>query len=168
MMRYSHPSSPHVSGARWFVGDATIAFWLLNEARHRAVAALSGISKDWRSNLITVMAIGAVARAAHRAAAAPGKQVRKVRSSPTGVADTMIVAAVLREIFRSVAGPRPRAKPGAALIALVVVANSMRPTARGMLRAIRAVIVGVRRARAAISRYGVDANPDGIGDTRTG
>ncbi len=164
-MPYTYSSPPlrreHVSGARWFFGDVMIAFRVLNAARHRAVAAVFGVSKGWRSNLITLIVIGAVASALRRAAASPGTQVRKVRSSPTAVGDTMIVAAVLRETLRSLAGPRPRATSrAAALIAFAVVTNSMRPTAKRMLRAIRPAVRGatteVRRARDAINRYGVD------------
>lgn len=171
-LRYTHSRSAlpreHVGGARSFFGDVLIAFWVLNEARHRAVAAVSGVSRDWRSNLITVMAIAAVARAVRRVAASPRTQVRKVRSSPTAVADTMIVASVLKETLRSLAGPRPGATFRAAgLIALALLAKSIRPTVRAMPRAIWAAVRGtiaeVRRARDAIGRYGVDVNPNGRG-----
>ncbi len=156
-MPYTYSSPPlrreHVSGARWFFGDVMIAFRVLNDARHRAVAAVFGVSKGWRSNLITLIVIGAVASALGRAAASPGTQVRKVRSSPTAVGDTMIVATVLRDIVRSLAGPRPRAASrAAALIAFAVLANSIRP----IRPAVRGAITEVRRARDAIGRYGVD------------
>jgi hypothetical protein len=165
LIPYTYSSPPlrreHVSGARWFFGDVMIAFVVLNEARHRAVAAVFGVSKDWRSNLITLIVIGAVASALRRVAAAPRTQVRKMRSSSTAVGDTMIVAAVLRATLRSLAGPRPRATSrAAALIAFAVVANSIRPTARRILGAIQGAVRGaltdLRKARDAVSRYGVD------------
>ena len=131
-------------------------------------------SKGWRSNLITLIVIGAVASALRRAAASPGTQVRKVRSSPTAVGDTMIVATVLRDSLRSLAGPRPRAASrAAALIAFAVLANSIRP----IRPAVRGAITEVRRARDAIGRYGVDGtgvtavadrarSPSGAGSNR--
>jgi hypothetical protein len=139
-----------------------IAFRVLNEARHRAVAAVFGVSKDWRANLVTLLAIGAVASALRRVSAAPRTQVRKVRSSPTATGDTMIAAAVLRETLRSLAGPRPKAASrAAALIVFALVANSIRPTVQRSLRASRAAVRGAireaRRVRDAITRYGVES-----------
>ena len=83
-----------VSGGRRFFGDAIIAFRVLNEARHRLVGAVFGVQRDWRANLVTVIAIASAVDAIHRAVAAPGAQVRKVRSSPTLVGDSLIAAGV--------------------------------------------------------------------------
>jgi len=136
-----------------------IAFRVLNEARHRAVAAVFGVERGWRSNLVTAIVIAALVDAIPRVAAAPRTQVRKMRSSPTAVGDSMIATAVLKETLDRVAGPRPEAiASGAALIVFAVVANSIRPTIEKSLHAIRpavrGVITRVRRARDAIIRYG--------------
>jgi hypothetical protein len=149
----------HVSAARRFFGDVMIALRVLNEARHRAVAAVFGVERGWRSNLVTAIAIGALVDATQRVAATPRTQVRKMRSGTDAVGDSMIATAVLKETLDRVAGPRPEAMAsGAALIVFAVVANSIRPTIEKSLHAIRAavrgVITGVRRARDAIIRYG--------------
>jgi hypothetical protein len=147
-----------VSGARRFLGDTLIAFGVLNEARHRTMAAVFGVPRDG-SNLVTLIAIGAFARALHRIAAAPRTQARKVRSSPTAVGDTMIGTAALKETLDSVAGhPSRDTSSAAALIVFAVLAHSFRPAVKGSLRAVgesvRGVIAEVRKVRAALGRYG--------------
>ena len=148
----------HVSGTRRFLGDAIIAVRVLNEARHRAMAAVFGIPRDG-SNLVTLIVIGACARALQRVAAAPRTQVRKVRSSPTVVGDTMIATAVLKETVDSVAGqPSRDTSSAAALIVFAVLVHSFRPAVERSLRAVgesvRGVIAEARKVRAAIGRYG--------------
>ena len=85
-----------LSSAGLFVGDSVIAFRLLNEAGHRLMSLVFGIPRE-HSNLMTLFVIAAFVRALQRAAGAPGTQVRKARSSPTAVGDTMIGTAVARE-----------------------------------------------------------------------
>ncbi len=149
----------HISGARRFFGDLIIAFRVLNEVRHRAVAAVFGVQKGWRSNLLTAIVIGAVMDAIGHVAAAPRTQVRKLRSSRTVVGDSMIVAAILNEAIDRLTTRRAKATAaGTALIVFAVVANSIRPTVERVLRAIRPTVRGViteaRKVRDAISRYG--------------
>ena len=148
-----------VSGGRRFFGDAIIAFRVFNEARHRLVGAVFGVQRDWRANLVTVIAIASAVDAIHRAVAAPGAQVRKVRSSPTLAGDSLIAAGVLHEAINRVTTPRAKATASAAaLIAFAVVANSIRPTIQKSLHATRAaihgVIIEVRKVWDAIRRYG--------------
>lgn len=131
---------------------------MLNEALQRAVTRVFGVPRD-SSSLVTLIVIGACARALHRVAAAPGTQVRKVRSSPTVVSDTMIGADALKETLDSVAGHPSRDTPSAAaLIVFAVLAHSFRPAVEGSLRAvgesIRGVISEARKIRSAIRRYG--------------
>jgi hypothetical protein len=158
------PSSrKHVSPERLLVGDAIILFRILSEARHRAVARVFGAGKE-HSTLVTLIVIGAFASALRRAAAAPGTQVRKVRSSPTAVGDAMIGTAAFRETVDSIAGPPSRdTSSAAALIAFAVLAHLFRPAVAGLLRAVResfrAIIAEGRRlwagftAGAASGRY---------------
>ena len=122
-------SAPHlglerVSSARRFLGDAIIAFSVLNEARHRAVGAVFGASRE-ADNLVTLFVIGAFARAVHRGVATPRTQVHKVRSSPTAVGDTMIGTAALKETLDSVAGHPSRS---------LVFFGRVRPTLKSDLR----------------------------------
>lgn len=158
--RQSAPPLPfeRVSEERRFLGDAIIAIRVLNEARHRAVAAVFGVPRDG-SNLVTLIAIGAFARALHRIVAAPRTQVRKVRSSPTLVGDTMIGTAALKETLDSVAGhPSRDTSSAAALIVFAVLAHSFRPAVERSLRAVResfrAFKAEARRIGSAIRRYG--------------
>ena len=111
------------------------------------------------SNLVTLIAIGAFARALHRIAAAPRTQARKVRSSPTLVGDTMIGTAALKETLDSVAGhPSRDTSSAAALIVFAVLAHSFRPAVERSLRAVResfrAFKAEARRIGSAIRRYG--------------
>jgi hypothetical protein len=147
-----------VSSARRFLGDAIIALGVLNEARHRAVGAVFGAPRE-ADNLVTLFVILAFARAVHRVVAAPRTQVRKVRSSPTAVGDTMIGTAALKETLDSVSGhPSRDTSSAAALIVFAVLAHSLRPAAERTVRAVgesvRGVVVEARRIRAAIARYG--------------
>jgi hypothetical protein len=92
-------------------------------------------------------------------AAAPRTEVRKVRSSPTAVGDTMIGAAALKETLDSVAGyPSGDTSSAAALIVFAVLAHTFRPVVEGSLGAVaesvRGVIAEARRIGSSIRRYG--------------
>ncbi len=149
----------HVSRARRAWGDAIIVGSLLNELRHRFVTAVSGVSRG-DSNLVTLFVIAAVWAGFRRAAAAPGTQVRKARSSPTAVGDTVIGVAAAREAVDSIAGrPSRDRSSAAALIAFAVVVHLFRPAVQRSLRAMweayRGVIAEVRKVWAAIRRFGI-------------
>jgi hypothetical protein len=147
----THSSLKHVSPERLLVGDAIILFRLLSEARHRVVARVFGVGRR-DSTLVTLIVLGAFARALHHIAGAPGRQVRKVRSSPTAVGDAMIGTGAIKETIDSIAGhPSRDASSAAALIILAVLAHLLRPAVAGSLRAVRAffgaVIAEARRLR---------------------
>ncbi|MGO9926173.1 MAG: STAS/SEC14 domain-containing protein, partial [Mycobacterium sp.] len=83
-------SPRQVSGARRFFGDVIIGFRVLNEMRHRVLAVVFGAQRGWGSNFVTIIVLASTWDAIHRVIAAPGAQVRKVRSSPTVVGDSLI------------------------------------------------------------------------------
>jgi hypothetical protein len=149
----------HLSSARLFVGDTAIAFRLLNEARHRIMSRMFGMPRE-HSNLMTLFVIAAVVRALQRAAATPGTQVRKARSSPTAVGDTMIGAAVAKETVNSIAGHPTRDTPfAAALIALAITVYTFRATTKRLLHAVRPTFrhlaAAEHRVRAVMRRWGI-------------
>jgi hypothetical protein len=85
------------SGDRLLFRDASVALLVLDEARHRMLVRLFGISRD-DSLLVTTILIGAAAGALHDKAAA-------IRKAPSpSVSDTVIGAAVLGEAAHRVAG----------------------------------------------------------------
>src|ERR1700722_16589103 len=149
----------HVSRRRRLWGDAIIVSSLLNELRLRVTTAVYGISRA-DSNLVTLIVIGAFGGAIRRAAAAPRTQVRKARSSPTAVGDTMIGAATAKETLESIAGhPARDITPAAALITLALVVHLFRPAVRRSVRAVeeagRDVVAEARRIGEAIGRVGI-------------
>ena len=149
----------HVSRRRRLWGDAIIVSSLLNELRLRVTTAVYGISRA-DSNLVTLIVIAAFGAAIRRAAAAPRTQVRKARSSPTAVGDTMIGAATAKETLESIAGhPARDITPAAALITLALVVHLFRPAVRRSVRAVeeagRDVVAEARRIGEAIGRVGI-------------
>ena len=149
----------HVSRRRRLWGDAIIVSSLLNELRQRITAAVFGISRA-DSNLVALFVIAALGAAGRRAAAAPRTQVRKARSSPTALGDTMIGVAAARETIDSIAGhPSRDMAPAAALITLALVVHSFRPAVKRSVRAMegagREVAVQARRIGDAIGRVGI-------------
>lgn len=158
----------HLSSARLFVGDAEIAFRLLNEARYRIMTRVFGMPRE-HSNLMTLFVIAASVRALRRAAAAPGTQVRKARSSPTAVGDTMIGVSVAKETVNGIAGRPARDMPfAAALIALAMTVYALRAGIKRLLHEVRPlfrhVVAVEHRVRAVMRRWGIspsdsDASP---------
>jgi hypothetical protein len=123
---------------RILAGDATLAFLLLNELRHRIVARVFGVStRD--SNIVSVFAIGSLVAAL----VAGGARVRRMRIRPTGV-ETAIGAVALKETAHGIAGPWSRGTPlFALLLVLVVLEKSFGPTLRGSARLTRDCVRGV-------------------------
>jgi hypothetical protein len=149
----------HVSRARRLGGDAIIVFSLLNERRHRIMPAVFGVAREY-SNLVTLFAIAAFVRALRRAAAAPRTQVRRIRSSPTRVGDTMVGTAAAKETIDSIAGhPSRDISTAAALIGFAVVVHSFLPAVERSLRAMweayRGPIAEARKVGGAIRRFGI-------------
>jgi hypothetical protein len=136
----------HVGGARLLFGDGILAFLLLNEARHRIVAWVFGVAKE-NSNLVTILAIGAVAEVLSDKA----PPIR--RPTPPSIADTAIGAGALNEIAHRIAGDSSRDTPFfGALVAFALLGRSFRPMLRESFRSVRGlfrgVIAGSRRVRA--------------------
>jgi hypothetical protein len=157
----SPPTRRHerLSGVRLFAGDSVIAFSLLNEARHRIVSRAFGSSRE-HSNIMTLFVLAAFARWVKRAAAAPGTQVGKARSSPTAVSDTMIGVAVAKETVNSIAGHPARDTPFAAgLIVLALTVHAFRTPFRRLLHVVRRwlrhVVDAAHRVRAVMRRWGI-------------
>ena len=155
----SHRSPEHLSSGRLFVGDTVVASRLLNEARHRIMYRVFGMPRE-HSNLMTLFVIAAFVRALQRAAATPGTQVRKARSSPTAVGDTMIGAAVAKETVNSIAGHPARDTPSAAaLIALAMTVYTLRAAIKRLVHAVRPSLRRLRAAehevRAVMRRWGI-------------
>jgi hypothetical protein len=158
--RLRPPRPPeHLGSARLFVGDSVIAFRLLNEARHRIMSLVFGIPRE-HSNLMALFVIAAFVRALQRAAAAPGTEVRKARSSPTAVGDTIIGAAVARETVDNIAGHPARDTPSAAaLIAFAMTVYGFRAGIKRLLHEIRPSLRhltgAAHRVRAVMRRWGI-------------
>ena len=169
----------HLSSARLFAGDAVIAFRLLNEARHRIMSRVFGMPRE-HSNVMTFFVIAASVRALQRAAAAPGTQVRKARSSPNAVGDTMIGAAVAKETVNSIAGHPARDMPfAAALIGFAMTVYAFRAGMKRLFHAVRPLFRRLRaaehRVRAVMRRWGISPsdiqvspapNARGVGENR--
>ena len=138
-----------------------IGFRVLNEGRHRVLAVVFGAQRGWRSNFVTILVLATTWDAIHRVIAAPGAQVRKVRSSPTVVGDSLIAASVLSEVIDKVTTRRAKATASTvALIVFAVVVHSVRRPVLRSFHAIRATVragmTEVRKVRDAISRYGAE------------
>ena len=149
----------HLSSTRLFVGDAVIALGLLNEVRHRIMSRALGMPREY-SNVMVLFVIGAFVRALQRAAAAPRTQVRKVRSSPTAVGDTMIGVAAASETVNRVAGHPARDTPFAAeLIVLAMTVFSCRAAIKWLRHAVRPwfrrIVVAAHGVRAVMRRWGI-------------
>jgi hypothetical protein len=149
----------HLSSARLFAGDTVIASRLLNEARHRIMSRVFGMPRE-QSNLMALFVIAAFVRALQRAAAAPGTQVHKARSSPTAVGDTMIGAALAKETVNSIAGhPARDTRFAAALIGLAMTVYTFRAAIKRLLHAVRPsfrhLAAAEHRVRAVMRRWGI-------------
>ena len=128
----------NIGAGRLLVGDAIIAFLLLNEARNRIVERVYGVSRE-DSNVLTMFALGSLGDGLHGGAA-------RVRGVPArlSVADPGIGAAALKETAHLVAGETSRATPFfGALLAFAVLARAFFPMLRGSIRGVRASFRGV-------------------------
>lgn len=128
---------PDPGPARLLFGDSIIAFLLLNDARHRIVARVFGVSRE-DSNLVTTAAIGSVANGLQGGAA----RVRGARVRPT-VFELGVGGALVKETTHRVAGDWSRTTPlFGALIAVVVLEKSLGPALRGSARGVRSSVHG--------------------------
>ena len=120
-----------------------------------------GAERGLGSNLVTVIVLGSVVNGVRLVIAAPGAQVRKARSSPTIVGDSLIAAGVLSEAIDRVTVRRARAAAStAALIVFALVVHAIRQPVVRVLRAIRATIRSVLQRSA---EYGTRSVATGLG-----
>jgi hypothetical protein len=124
-----------------------VAFLLLDEARYRVVSRIFGVPRD-NSYLVTAIALGTAAAAAHGKAA----RVLRVPAGPS-VADSVLAAAVVKESMHRIAGAWSRDTPlFGTLIGLAVLGASFRPVLSASFGGVNA---SLHRARAAFDhRYG--------------
>ncbi len=125
-------------GARLLRSDAGIAFLLLNEARHRILVRLFGISRN-DSSFVTVIGIGIAGAVLCQKMA----RLRRLASRPSA-SSTLIGAATLNEAAHRIAGESSRRTPflgGLITFALVGRYHSV------VSRSIRGAIASVRRIR---------------------
>ena len=87
------------SGARLLFSDIRVACLLLNEARHRTIERLFGVSRD-QSNIVTLIAVGVLAEAAHDKA----EHVLRGPGGPTRT-DAALGSAALKGVVHGIAGP---------------------------------------------------------------
>jgi hypothetical protein len=121
----------YFGGARLLFADARVVYLLLNDARSRVIARVFGISGQ-NSALVTVIALGVAAEAAHR------KVVRVLNAPGTpDAADTVIGASVLRESVRAIIGTSETPFFGTLVIASVA-GSMLRPVLRATVRGVKA------------------------------
>jgi hypothetical protein len=132
--------APSFGTGRLFLADSRLALAVLNEARHRGLHRVFGVSREEENLLTFVLALSAASagyEGARRALHAP--LLISSRGAATG-------AILMREAAVGVAGPGANAIPGfGALMALALVGTLAVP---GMRRAIHAAREAEHRARA--------------------
>jgi hypothetical protein len=136
-----------VAGVRLLVSDVTVALLLVDEARHRAVERLFGVSRE-QSWLVTLIALALLASAAHD----KSDQLLKGPGGPTR-SDVMLGAAGLRELLTWIPGPSSRDTPLVGTLVMVgLVGALVRP---GVSRAAHGIRTSSHRARLSFNhRYG--------------
>jgi hypothetical protein len=136
-----------VAGARLLVSDVTVALLLADEARHRGVERVFGVSRE-QSWQVTLIALALLAGAAHD----KSDQLLKGPGGPTR-SDVMLGAAALRELLTWIPGPSSRATPLVGTLAMVALVGALvRP---GVSRAAHGIRTSSHRARLSFNhRYG--------------
>ena len=136
-----------VAGARLLVSDVRVALLLLDEARHRVVERLFGVSRD-QSWPVTLIALALVAHAAHE----KSDQMLRGPGGPTR-SDVALGVATARELIVGISGPSSRDTPlVGTLMTVAVVGALVRP---GLSRAVHGISASSRRARHSFNhRYG--------------
>jgi hypothetical protein len=132
--------------ARMLFGDGVIVFLLLNEARHRTVARVFGVSRQ-DANPVTAVAVGVLAEGFHSSA------TRVFGAALPSAAAMAIGAAALKEGAHAVTGEASRNTPFfSALLVFAVLGTAFGPVLRGSIRGARGSVQGVtagsRRLRA--------------------
>ncbi len=128
-------------------GDAAIVFMLLNEARHRTVQSVFGVSRR-DSNVVTAAMIALALVGVERGAA----RMRAARPHPS-LADTAVGAAAMKEGAHTLAGDWSRTSPFfGGMIAAVLIEKSFGPSLRMAMHSARASLHGVAVSLRSIRR----------------
>jgi hypothetical protein len=136
-----------VAGARLLVSDVRVALLLVDEARHRAVERVFGVSRE-QSWQVTLIALALVAHATHE----KSDQLLKGPGGPTR-SDVVLGAAGLRELLTWISGQSSRDTPlVGSLVMVALVGTLVRP---GVSRAAHGIRTSSHRARLSFKhRYG--------------
>jgi hypothetical protein len=123
------PDRSEVGGARLFASDVQLVLLATGEVRSRVLTGVFGIPRNQQSALVSVIAIGALATGARALVRLPRLGLRP------SLPDLGIGACLLNVAIRGIAGARSAEIPAAgALIAGAVLAHSLRPALRPLLR----------------------------------
>ena len=136
-----------VAGARLLVSDVRVALLLVDDARHRLVKRVFGVSRE-QSWQVTLIALVLLASAAHD----KSDQVLKGPGGPTR-SDVMLGAAGLRELLTWISGQTARDTPLVGTLVMVALVRALvRP---GVSRAAHGITTSSHRARLSFNhRYG--------------
>jgi len=132
-----------------FRSDLTVAFMLLNDARHRVLHRYLGVNRE-QGNLVTAVALLMVAEGA----LAGAQRARRSVPHPPSLAGTAMGMTVLTEgVFRMLAGVSVRnAELAGSLVLIVVIGKQLQRRGHTAMDGVRAGVDGARRAFG--SRYG--------------
>jgi hypothetical protein len=136
-----------VAGARLLVSDVRVALLLVDEARHRVVKRLFGVSRE-QSWPVTLIALALVAHAAHE----KSDQMLRGPGGPTR-SDVVLGAAGLTELITWLSGQSSRDTPLIGTLMMVAFVGALvRP---GVSRAAHGIRTSSHRARLSFKhRYG--------------
>ena len=136
-----------VAGARLLVSDVRVALLLVDEARHRVVERLFGVSRE-QSWQVTLIALVLLASTAHD----KSDQLLKGPGGPTR-SDVVLGAAGLRELLTWISGQSSRDTPLVGTLVMVALVGALvRP---GVSRAAHGIRTSSHRARLSFKhRYG--------------
>jgi hypothetical protein len=141
----AHGDQP--SGVRLLRTDIRGAFLLLNEARHRTMERVFGVSRA-QSNLVTAIALAVTAETARDRAA----RFMRGPGGPTR-ADAILGGGLLKELVHGIAGLSSRDTPLFGTLVAIGVLAALRRVILG--RPVRAFRAGSHRARLMFNRrYG--------------
>lgn len=108
-----------VAGATLLLTDMRVALLLIDEARHRAVERLFGVSRE-QSWQVTLIALVLLASAAHD----KSDRVLKGPGGPTR-SDVMLGAAGVREVLTWIPGPSSRNTPLVGTLVMVALVGAL-------------------------------------------
>lgn len=140
-------------GGRVLLSDMRLAFIVMNRARHLAITRLLGPLPPDQENLVTLVAVLALAETAH-------KKIQPWLVGPAlpSFGDGLLTGASLREGLFGVAGSPSRDAPFAGgLLAIAIIGGASAPAAYRSLRAMRGF--SHRAATRFHGRYGYLVDP---------